>query len=139
MLSTVISYLFGIFNSVTSRIFVDRLLSGRNPEWVPYFFGFLIMLAVMQLAVSWVQAVYSLRINGSMAVIGSTSYMWKVLHLPMTFFSQRMAGDILQRQDTNAQIAHVLINTLTPLVLNAAMMFFYLFNFYWSECSYSNM
>lgn len=126
MLSTVISYLFGIFNSVTSRIFVDRLLSGRNPEWVPYFFGFLTMLAVMQLAVSWVQAVYSLRINGSMAVIGSTSYMWQVLRKPMEFFSQRMAGDIQSRQSLNETIAATLISTFAPLLLNSAMMIFYL-------------
>ena len=34
MLATTISYLFGIVNSVTSRIFLDRLLTGENPNWI---------------------------------------------------------------------------------------------------------
>ena len=52
--------------------------------------------------------------------------MWKVLHMPMEFFSQRMAGDIQQRQKTNETIAGTLINTLAPLFLNTIMMLFYL-------------
>ena len=74
----------------------------------------------------WARAIYSLRINGKLAVIGSTSYMWKVLCLPMEFFSQRMAGDILQRQATNASIASTLVETVAPLLLNTVMMVFYL-------------
>ena len=67
-----------------------------------------------------------IRIDGKMSIVGSSEYMWKVLRMPMEFFSQRMAGDILQRQSTNASIASTLVNTLTPLALNAIMMVFYL-------------
>ena len=126
MLSTVITYLFGIVNSVTSRIFMDRLLTGINPEWFSPFIFIMILLAAVQIIVAWVQAIYSLRINGKMAVIGSTSYMWKVLHLPMEFFSQRLAGDIQSRASMNASIAGTLAGTFAPLLLNTGMMFFYL-------------
>ena len=126
MLSTVITYLFGIVNSVTSRIFMDRLLTGINPEWFSPFIFIMILLAAVQIIVSWVQAIYSLRINGKMAVIGSTSYMWKVLHLPMEFFSQRLAGDIQSRASMNASIAGTLAGTFAPLLLNTGMMVFYL-------------
>jgi ABC-type bacteriocin/lantibiotic exporter with double-glycine peptidase domain len=61
-----------------------------------------------------------------MAVIGTTSFMWKVLRMPMEFFSQRMAGDIASRQGSNASIARNLVNTFAPLALNTAMMIFYL-------------
>jgi ABC-type bacteriocin/lantibiotic exporter with double-glycine peptidase domain len=44
----------------------------------------------------------------------------------MEFFSQRMAGDIQMRQETNADIASTIIDTLTPLALNAIMMVVYL-------------
>lgn len=126
MLATVISYLFGIVNSVTSRIFLDRLLTGENPDWMSPFLYILIALAVIQVTVAWVQAVYSLKINGKMSVIGSTGYMWKVLHLPMEFFSQRMAGDIQSRLALNSTIAGTLVDTFAPLVLNSVMMVFYL-------------
>ena len=126
MLTTAIGYLFGIGNSVTSRIFVDRLLTGKNPDWLNPFMGVMIMLAVLQLTIAWAQAVYSLRINGKMTVIGNTSYMWKVLHLPMEFFTQRLAGDIQSRASMNASIAGTLVNTFAPLILNTIMMVFYL-------------
>lgn len=126
MLTTVISYLFGITNSVTSRIFMDRLLTGINPGWLYPFISVMILLAVIQIVVLWAQTVYSLKINGKMAVIGNTTYMWKVLRMPMEFFSQRLAGDIQTRAQMNASIAGTLVQTFAPLMLNTVMMVFYL-------------
>ena len=126
MVTTAITYLFGIVNSVTSRIFLDRLLTGLDRDWLYPFLSVLVGLAAVQLIVGWVQAVYSLKINGKMSVIGTTTYMWKVLRLPMEFFSQRLAGDIQSRLEVNASIAGTLVNTFAPLVLNTAMMIFYL-------------
>ena len=126
LLSTVISSLFGIINPVFSRFFMDRLLTGENRELLMPFILIMSLFALTQVVVAWVQAVYSLKINGKMAIEGSSSYMWKVLRMPMEFFSQRMAGDILQRQSTNASIASTLVNTLTPLALNTIMMVIYL-------------
>ena len=126
MLITAITYLFGIINSFTSRIFMDRLLTGVNPDWLDPFINMMIWLAIIQIVVAWAQAVYALKINGKMAVIGSTSYMWKVLRLPMNFFSQRQAGDIQGRLALNSAIAGTLVNTLAPLLLNTCMAAFYL-------------
>ena len=126
MLTTVISYLFGITNSVTSRIFMDRLLTGINPGWLYQFISVMIFLAVIQIVVLGAQTVYSLKINGKMAVIGNTTYMWKVLRMPMEFFSQRLAGDIQTRAQMNASIAGTLVQTFAPLMLNTVMMVLYL-------------
>ena len=126
VLTTVITSLIGVINPVFSRIFLDRLLTGQNPEWFMPFIFMLFGFSLLQVIVEWIKAVYSLRINGKMAVVGSTSYMWKVLRMPMEFFSQRMAGDIQGRMASNASIAGTLVNTLAPLVLNTIMMLFYL-------------
>ncbi len=126
VLTSVITYLFGVINPVMTRIFVDRLLTGQAPDWLYPFIGILTLLALFQITVQWAQTIYSLKINGKMSIEGNASYMWKVLRLPMTFFSQRMTGDILQRQGTNATIAGTLVNTVAPVALNTVMMFFYL-------------
>ncbi len=126
-LTTIVSYLFGIINPVMSQVFLDRILSGRNPGWLMPFIAIMLVLAILQIVVSLVKAIYSLRISGKMAVIGSTSFLWKILRMPMEFFSQRMAGDLLRRQGTNASIVGTLVDTLAPLALNAIMIFFYLF------------
>ena len=126
LLSTTIGYLFGIINPVFSGFFMDRLLTGENRELLMPFLGLMALMGGLQVIVAWVQAIYNMKINGKMAIVGSSDYMWKILRMPMAFFSQRMAGDILQRQGTNASIAGTLVNTFTPLLLNTIMMFFYL-------------
>ena len=126
ILTTVISSLLGIITPAFSRIFLDRLLTKQNPEWLMPFTIFLAGTGVVQLIVAWMQAVYSLKINGKLAMVGSTTFMWKILRMPMEFFSQRMAGDIQGRQASNSMIAERLVDTFAPLALNAAMMVFYL-------------
>ena len=108
MVTTLISYLFGIINPVFSRFFMDWLLEGENRELLMPFLILLAGVGGLQILVSAIQEVYALK------------------HLPMSFFSQRMAGDIQMRQDTNAAIAGALVNTLAPLLLNVVMMVFYL-------------
>ncbi len=124
--TTLISSLFGVISPAFSRIFMDRLLTGQNPDWLWPFLLALAGVSILQLIVAWIQAAWSLRITGKLASVGAATFLWKVLHMPMEFFSQRMAGDIQQRQTTNASIAQELVNTLGPLVLNAIMMVFYL-------------
>jgi NHLM bacteriocin system ABC transporter peptidase/ATP-binding protein len=125
-LTTIISSLAGIVSSGFSRVFLDFLLPGRNPEWVTPFFIGLGLLVFIQLAAGWIQTVYSMRINGKMDAVGSSTYIWKILKLPMEFFSQRMSGDIENRMGSNAAIAGQVTNIVAPLVLNTGMMIFYL-------------
>ncbi len=125
-LSSVISYLFGMASPLFSRFFMDRLLTGENRELLTPFLGVMAAAALLQLIAGWVRAAYVMKLNGKMAIVGNSTYMWKVLHLPMEFFSQRMYGDILQRQTTNASIAGELVNTIAPLGINTVMMIFYL-------------
>jgi len=122
VLTTVIASLLGIIQPAFSRIFLDRLLTGANPGWVRPFLWALSALAVIQILLAFIRTVFSARLHAKIAAVGSTSYLWKVLHLPMEFFSQRMAGDIQQRMGSNASIAEKLVNTLSPLLLQAARM-----------------
>ena len=126
VLTMIISSLLEIINPAFSRIFLDRLLTGVNLEWAMPFILALAGMNIIQIVVAWIQAVYSLRIDGKMAIYGNTSYMWKVLRLPIEFFSQRMAGDIQGRQQTNATISKEIVDTLAPLLINTVMMVFYL-------------
>ena len=126
ILTTLISALIGIIMPAFPRIFMDRLLTKESPDW---FYPFMIALAVMsalQLIISALETYYRNRINGKLATVGSSSFLWKVLHLPMEFFSQRLAGDIQDRQSSNAGIANSVVNTFAPLVLDAIMAVFYL-------------
>ena len=126
MLTSIIGSVFTLLNPAFSRFFMDRLLTGENSELLMPFIALVAAVSLLQVFVAAIRAVYSLKINGKMAVVGSGSFMWKVLKMPMEFFSQRMAGDLLTRHKANETIAEQLVNTLTPLALSAVMMVFYL-------------
>lgn len=125
LLSLIASFLTAI-SPAFSRIFLDKLLLENNKSWYLLFFVAFAVVILIQIAVEYIKAIYSIKIYGKMAIVGNTSYMWKVLHLPMDFFSQRLAGDIKQRQESNAMISEVFVNTFAPMFINFAMLIFYL-------------
>ena len=127
VITTVITSLIGIITPGFSNVFADHLLSGTNPEWFKPFIYSISGLAVIRIVVEWIQATYSLKVNGKMAIVANSEYMWHVLRLPMEFFSQRMAGDVAGRRSQNASIAGSLISTFAPLTIQAVMLIFYLF------------
>ena len=126
VLTTTISSLTGIISPAFTRTFLDRLLTNENPEWFTPFMLLFSLLVAISIVVSWISAVYSLKIQGKLAAYGSASYLWKVLRLPMQFFTQRLSADIVDRQSTNSAIAGALVNTFAPLAIQAMMMVFYL-------------
>ena len=126
MITTSVTSIGAIAAAGFSRFFMDELLGGSNPGLVGYFMAALIILTLVRIIAAWITALYSLRISGRFAAVGNATYFWHVLKLPMRFFSQRMAGDLEQRRLANAGIANILVNTFAPLVINTAMLVFYL-------------
>lgn len=121
----IVSFLEAV-NPALSQVFADHLLTGLSPGWLMPFMAVLAAVCVIQVVVASINAVYLLRLEGKMAVASNSSYMWKVLHLPMEFFSQRMAGDIASRAASNRTIAQSMMGTLAPLLVNAVMLVVYL-------------
>ena len=125
IMCTIIGTLLGVIRPVFSRVFFDRLLTRQNPEWFVPFMISLIVFSCLQVFINIIQIFYSNRINAKFSVVGNTSFLWKVLHLPAEFFSQRLAGDIQMRQSSNGAVANSIVNTFAPLALNIIMMIFY--------------
>lgn len=126
VITTIITSLLGIITPGFSNVFADRLLSGSNPEWfMPFIYG-ISAVAAIQIIIGWIQETYSLKVNGKIAIVANSEYMWHVLRLPMEFFSQRMVGDITGRRSQNESIAGNIISTFAPLCIQSFMMVFYL-------------
>ncbi|MDO5146507.1 MAG: NHLP family bacteriocin export ABC transporter peptidase/permease/ATPase subunit [Eubacteriales bacterium] len=122
--TALLSFVRMILSSM-DRFFLDYLFDGKNTEWVPAFFLLLAAFSLVQILLAWIQAICNLKIKGKLAVEGAATYFWKVLRLPMDFFSQRMAGDLVQRKESNEKVAQTLVSTFAPMMLNAAMMLVY--------------
>lgn len=123
--TAMVTAVIGVVNPALSQVFLDRLLTGQNPDWLIPFIGILAAFALIQVTVSVLNTMYLLRLEGKMAVVANSSFIWKLLHLPMEFFSQRMAGDLSSRAATNTAIASSLVQQLAPLLLNFVLLVLY--------------
>jgi len=126
-LTTIIFYLLGIITPIMQQVFVDYILGGNNPSWLYPFIMLFAALGIMACITTLVQSLFEYKIRGKLDLIGSTSYMWRLLRLPINFFSQRMVGDLQSRQSENGSIAESLVNVFAPIFFNSIMIVFYLF------------
>ena len=125
-LGALFAKLFDLLSPAFSRVFMDYLLPGKNREWIMPFFLIFGLISVIKIALSYIVNVNMKRVEGKMDVVGTSSFMWKVLKLPMNFFSQRFSADVESRLSSNATLVNVIVNTIAPLGLEVIMMFLYL-------------
>ncbi len=116
----------GMITPLFSRIFLDNILSGKNPEWLMPFLSAMAITLVFQFIIRAMETVHWHKLEGQLAIKSNASFMWHVLRLPMEFFSQRFAGDIASIQSSNEAIASTLLRKLAPVLMNTVLLVFYL-------------
>ena len=126
MTTAFITSIVAVLNTSLGQVFLDRILTGDNPEWLVPLMAIMLVLALISGVVSILNDAYYERIEGKIAVVSSSRFMRHLLHLPVSFYSQRMVGDLQQRQSANETIAFTLVDRLAPVFVNAVMLVLYL-------------
>ncbi|MBR2731035.1 MAG: NHLP family bacteriocin export ABC transporter peptidase/permease/ATPase, partial [Clostridia bacterium] len=125
VLTTIITALISTIKPAFSRVFLDRILGAQQTDWLMPLLGAMLALAALEFIAGCINSIYSLKIEGKLAIISNSTFMWHILRLPMQFYAQRMAGDIADRQRKNESVAKELIRTLAPVVLHAFLAILY--------------
>jgi len=125
ILTTIIGSIINLINPALSQVFMDVLLPGHNPGWLVPFTLLMLGIAAVRLVVSVLEAAYFLKLQGKFAIVANATFFWHILRLPLSFYSQRMAGDIASRQASNENIASSVVGQLAPLFLQGIMLIFY--------------
>lgn len=126
MITAAIVSIATIVDTSMGQVFLDRILSGSNPDWLVPVTIVMFALAMIIGIVSIMNAAWLMRIQGKIAVVSSSRFMRHLLHLPAGFYAQRMVGDLQQRQLANETIAFALIGQLAPVLINVVMLVLYL-------------
>ena len=126
LLTTLLISTLTIFRQGMSRVFLDCLITGDYPGWEKPFLYLLTAITIAELLVSALKTWHMNRINGKIAVMGSTAYMWHMLKMPLSFFSARLTGDISYRKRLNVEVGEKLVRIFGPLALQVIMMILYL-------------
>lgn len=115
----------GLVIPVFSRVFVDDILLGGKNSWIiPLLLG-MGLTAVFRGILAGLQKYYLLRMETKIAITNSSRFLWHILKLPTEFFSQRTAGDITSRMQSNDRVAKFLSGKLTAAAVNLLMIVFY--------------
>ena len=115
-----------------SKIFVDDILIQHMRSWLaPLLIG-MTLTAALRAALTIIRQSLLTRLQAKLSVVMTSRFLWRVLALPIEFFTQRHAGDIASRVGANEQIARLLSNgiaanalSLMSVVLFAAAMAVY--------------
>ncbi|MDQ5984098.1 MAG: NHLP family bacteriocin export ABC transporter peptidase/permease/ATPase subunit [Eubacteriales bacterium SKADARSKE-1] len=111
----------GSIQSVFSKVFSDKILFGANREMMMPLLLAMGLCLIVSFLLQAMRSIYLLKIQGKMSVNSGMMFMWHVLRMPVEFFSQRYAGDISSRQDSNDTVARTICQTVAPIVLNVIM------------------
>ena len=125
-LTAAVTSLAAILFTSSGTVFLDRILTGYNAEWLLPLIVIMIVLAVIQGSIAIMNAVYLVKIQGKTAVVSSSRFMQHLLRLPVRFYAMRSAGDLQMRQIDNESIVYTMVVQLAPVMINSVMLILYL-------------
>lgn len=108
-----------------SRVFIDNILLARRLDWLPYVLLGMCATILLQALLTGLQLRYLRSLKVKLSVSMTSQFVWHVLRLPVSFYSQRYAGEISDRIEVNDSVADVISGRLTTTAISSVMVVFY--------------
>ncbi|MGW2216952.1 NHLP family bacteriocin export ABC transporter peptidase/permease/ATPase subunit [Nonomuraea sp. NPDC001684] len=125
LLASLLLVVPGIIGPAFSRVFIDRILTGRDPGYlVPLLFA-MGVTAVVVFVLTSVQRHYLLRLEIRLGLVSSARFFRHLLRLPVEFFLQRRPAEVAKRVQANDGVAEILSRDLAVTLVNLVLVLFY--------------
>jgi ATP-binding cassette subfamily C protein len=108
-----------------SQVFIDEILVRGRTEWIRPLLALMVATAVAVGVLRTLQFRALRRMRLALSARLSSQFFWHLLHLPVSFYAQRYAGEISSRSRLNNRLAGVLSGQLAQTVIDVVMMGFY--------------
>ncbi|WP_258001478.1 cysteine peptidase family C39 domain-containing protein, partial [Fischerella thermalis] len=108
-----------------SQVFVDNILIQGRKEWLNPLIGGIVFTAVITGFLTLLQLQSLRRMKIKLSVGMSSQFLWHILHLPVSFYDQRFAGEISSRVQLNDSLAGLLSGKLATTAIAAVTVIFY--------------
>lgn len=115
----------GLIIPTFSSIFIDDILLAGKDYWLRALVWGMVITGIIQALLTYIKSQYLLKMQTKIAIVTSGKFLWHVLRLPVQFFSQRYAGDVSQRMQSNDSVAAFLSGQLASTAINCVMLVFY--------------
>ena len=116
----------GIVIPVFSRVFIDGILVERNREWLPGLIWAMAFTLVFQTILHFYRGILLQRLQNKMSMMSAHRFLTHFFKLPISFFTQRVPGDLAQRVENNNELSIFLTSDLAQTILDIMVALVYL-------------
>jgi len=116
----------GLILPVLSQVFIDDILVGGYTDWITKILVFMGCLVILKAGLNYYRDLILQKLRSKMTLMSGMGFLAHMLRLPMNFFDQRYAGDLVNRMNNNTEVSTFLAGDLAETVLNILVAAFYL-------------
>ncbi len=116
----------GLVLPVLSQVFMDDVLVGGYTDWLTKILVFMALLVIMKLTLTYYRDLVLQKLQSKLTLISGYGFLRHMMRLPINFFDQRYAGDLVSRMQDNTEVNEFLSGDLAETVLNILIAVFYL-------------
>lgn len=116
----------GLILPVLSQMFIDDILTAGYTDWLTKLLVFMGCLIALKFGLQYYRDLVLQKLKSKMTLMSGVGFLRHMLHLPMNFFDQRYAGDLVNRMGNNTEVSAFLAGDLAETVLNILVAVFYL-------------
>lgn len=116
----------GLILPVLSQMFIDDILVRGYTDWITKILVFMSGLIILKAGLTYYRSLLLQKLRSKMTLTSNLSFLAHMLRLPMHFYDQRYAGDLVDRMRNNTEVSQFLAGDLAETVLNILVAVFYL-------------
>lgn len=116
----------GILTSIFPQVFLDDILVEGSYSWMKWLLLIMACTMVFQGYFYYIKEKIQLMLKSKMTLLSSDDMLSHMFRLPMVFFEQRFAGDLVQRVQNNTAVSIFLAGELVGLAISFFTSFVYL-------------
>lgn len=116
----------GLLSPVFSRVFLDKVLIEGDKKIVKWILLGMILTALYEAYFTLIKSRFSERFKDKMTLQSSDNLLHHLFRLPLGFFEQRVAGDLVQRVQNNENVSKFLTGEVVSLAVGMVTSVLYL-------------
>ncbi|MCR5107273.1 MAG: ATP-binding cassette domain-containing protein, partial [Lachnospiraceae bacterium] len=108
----------GVLNPVFSQTFMDEILLEGRKTWLKYIILAMILTSIYNAYFTYIRSKITLMLKTKTSLLSTDKMISHMLRLPIVFFEQRYAGDLLNRVNNNTAVADFLSGQLVGVIVS---------------------
>lgn len=116
----------GLLLPVLSQVFMDDILLQGNTSWITVLLLCMGGAVLLQAGLTLYRDRVLAKLQKKMVLLSARDFLSAMFRLPISFFDQRYAGDLVSRVSNNASVSNFLAGDLAQTALNLFVALFYL-------------